>query len=800
MNDRRSAGARASIIAGAVALVLSVAAQAQDLTFDIGAGDLKAALEAYAKQTGQQLVYQPADVKGRTSPGVHGSMAPDKALEALLAGTGLKVNKDSSGAIAIFPAEAAAGGASTQTAGGEQKLEEVIVTATPISHLYVSSRTVTRLDTDPMLLPQSITNISGDLLFQQQVTSLAEALTNVSSTQVTSTNQIVMRGFVAAVARNGTVAADTNTRTDTGRPLVATERIEVLKGPAQIMQGWAAGFGGTANVITKVPEAEDVRYLGTAFGSDGYWRVDGDLNGTLLERDDSRLLGRVIGSTGGSGTSDVGIVGKDLNFISTGLRWVGDGTGTDVSLVYEYNRNRMPYPAYVIALNDRKVWNSGLKEWNFGGKDQYNEYDENTFDFRAAQKLSENWSVSLNYIYADKSVEFINIFPSYVPAQGVVRAFQSDQRKNPIASTAGYLKADLRGKVNLGPVENNLVLAFDYNDLSQHTPGGPNRAPRTNILYVTNLSTGVKTETDLGDSIAPDVHYDSSETGLLLSDQINWGRWHGLLGVRYVSFETKDKFTFWYDPEFSETDATRQSEHQTLPQYGIVYSWTDDLSLYASASSAFSPNFGARDYKGDLLPNTTGTQYEVGVKTLMLDQQLAVTLAGYRINQRDVAAIDPDPPEEPPPGQFEVYYTIPGRTTKGFEFEVSGQPVRGLDLRMNYTYQEVEAVRNTKPIEGYVPNSLSLWGQYWLSRNAGQGWWAGAGLTANDATTTRSGYSTAGSTVVDLSAGYQAEHWSAILGVRNVFDIQTYSAVGARPPFQNPLPGATWQLDLNYRF
>ena len=90
-----------------------------------------------------------------------------------------------------------------------------------------------------------------DLLYQQQVTTLAEALTNVSNATVSAYNSISMRGFNAAIARNGTMSADSNKYTESGRPLVATERIEVLKGPAQIMQGWTAGYGGTANVITK---------------------------------------------------------------------------------------------------------------------------------------------------------------------------------------------------------------------------------------------------------------------------------------------------------------------------------------------------------------------------------------------------------------------------------------------------------------------------------------------------------------------------------------------------------------------
>ena len=74
----RSTGskARAGALAGAVAIALSFAAQAQDLTFDIPAGDLNAALTAYSKQTGQQVVFKIDDLKGKTTPGVHGAMTP----------------------------------------------------------------------------------------------------------------------------------------------------------------------------------------------------------------------------------------------------------------------------------------------------------------------------------------------------------------------------------------------------------------------------------------------------------------------------------------------------------------------------------------------------------------------------------------------------------------------------------------------------------------------------------------------------------------------------------------------------
>ena len=79
---------RAGKLAGAVAMLLAVAAQGADLNFDIPAGDLKAALDAYIKQTGQQIVYKSDDVKGKTTPGVHGALSEQQALDALLKGTG----------------------------------------------------------------------------------------------------------------------------------------------------------------------------------------------------------------------------------------------------------------------------------------------------------------------------------------------------------------------------------------------------------------------------------------------------------------------------------------------------------------------------------------------------------------------------------------------------------------------------------------------------------------------------------------------------------------------------------------
>lgn len=89
-------------LSGLGLLALCAAVQAQPRSFDIAGGDLKTALDAYAAQSGAQLIYRIEDVKGRSSKGLKRTLPADEALLLLLAGTPLSVRRDVSGAVAIF--------------------------------------------------------------------------------------------------------------------------------------------------------------------------------------------------------------------------------------------------------------------------------------------------------------------------------------------------------------------------------------------------------------------------------------------------------------------------------------------------------------------------------------------------------------------------------------------------------------------------------------------------------------------------------------------------------------------------
>lgn len=97
----------AALAASVCVVAIATPAQAQVRHFNIGAGSLKSALDAYARQSGRQVIYKVDEVRSARSKGAKGSMSADDALDAVLAGSGFAARKDASGALAIVRAPAA---------------------------------------------------------------------------------------------------------------------------------------------------------------------------------------------------------------------------------------------------------------------------------------------------------------------------------------------------------------------------------------------------------------------------------------------------------------------------------------------------------------------------------------------------------------------------------------------------------------------------------------------------------------------------------------------------------------------
>src|SRR5580692_3569840 len=150
------------LVAGS-ACALAFAAPAFAENFNIPSGDLKAALNAYAKQTGLPLLVSDEAVRGAHTKGVKGDLSPDDALSRLLLGTGFVIKREAS-AIGIVR-----GGPS---ADEQLQIHLAAAPALNVSGAALETVTVTssKIGGDVQNIPISITALSQEQLTATQTT------------------------------------------------------------------------------------------------------------------------------------------------------------------------------------------------------------------------------------------------------------------------------------------------------------------------------------------------------------------------------------------------------------------------------------------------------------------------------------------------------------------------------------------------------------------------------------------------------------------------------------------------------
>ncbi len=125
---------RAALLASALAVAATAAqaqAQARTFAFDIPAETLSEALRDYGNATAQQIIFTEDLVAGRRSPALRGTFDADEALQRLLAGSGLRMERTPAGAIMIVRSNPASDPAPTGASASDgQMIEEIIVSAT----------------------------------------------------------------------------------------------------------------------------------------------------------------------------------------------------------------------------------------------------------------------------------------------------------------------------------------------------------------------------------------------------------------------------------------------------------------------------------------------------------------------------------------------------------------------------------------------------------------------------------------------------------------------------------------------
>lgn len=252
------------------AALTAYAAAGGPKNIDIPPGDLVSALEAIAKQSDVELLFQPEQLKGLQTKGFMGTMTPQEAVKKLLEGTAFQLRIDAAnGAIMIGPTPTSSrttapskATASSRTTEDQTQtsLEEVVVTAQKREeHLQD--------------VPVPVTAISAQTLVDSNQLRLKDYYTSVPGLSVSPTLQgqttIAIRGINTGFGTNpvvGIVVDDVPYGSTTqlgGGPIVPDldpadlARVEVLRGPQGTLYG-ASSLGGLINYVTVNPSTEQL--------------------------------------------------------------------------------------------------------------------------------------------------------------------------------------------------------------------------------------------------------------------------------------------------------------------------------------------------------------------------------------------------------------------------------------------------------------------------------------------------------------------------------------------------------------
>ncbi|CAM3013780.1 TonB-dependent receptor [Brevundimonas diminuta] len=233
-------------------------ASAQDLReYNIPAGALRDALNAFAAQSDQQIFASGELVAGLRSPGLRGRHTPAAALDALLRGSGLTWSQSRPG---VYVVQRAAVTAAVEPDATE--LGEVIVTGSLLGSSGELASPVVMLDRDELdrrgfaTVAEALTDLPQNYSGSGTPAALLSYADPAGSNSVASTG-VNLRGLGAdatLVLVNGRRLAGTGSRGEfvdvSALPSAAVERVDVLLDGASALYGSDA-VAGVVNVIMR---------------------------------------------------------------------------------------------------------------------------------------------------------------------------------------------------------------------------------------------------------------------------------------------------------------------------------------------------------------------------------------------------------------------------------------------------------------------------------------------------------------------------------------------------------------------
>jgi catecholate siderophore receptor len=651
-----------------------------------------------------------------------------------------------------------------------------------------------RLDT-----PQSMTVVPERLMRDQGVTTLRDALRDVSGLSLSAGeggnqgDNLSLRGFSA---RSDIYQDGMRDFGSYNRDPFLLESIEVLKGPSSALFG-RGSTGGVVNQVTKTAKSKAFADGTFTLGSDNTRRATADLNKPVSDQIGFRLnLMDHFNNVAGRDVAENRRFGIAPT-VTFGLR---SPTKFTVSYLHQNENN---IPDYGIPyLNSRPA---PVARENFYGFENGNFFKANVDVLRG--KFEHNFGNGL-------------IIHNQLRHGFYERAYQITEARIPATITPATPIAAIN--VSRGQIVGDSKEEALSNDLSLSSQFETGFAKHSAILGLETTQESSKPKrlavTGVQDTSLekPAIHQPyagtTTQTGsssssaqtlaVYAADSIELGeRFIVTAGLRQESIQAKSRTTTFAASGNTEVRLSH-TDKELAWRGGLTYKAAESTRLYFNYGTSFQPSIEGLSLSAntaDLKPEKSET-YELGAKADLVGGQLSLEGAVFRVEKTDARTPDPT--------NATLNVLTGGQRVDGAEVSLVGRPTSRIQLSSGYTHligKVTESNRigeKDRTMTNTPKHSANLWVSYIISDR----WDAGLGVftlserfgaTTPDAATGRfrkvNGYTT-----TNAMAKYRlTDDMDVQLNLSNIGDVEYFDAL--HPGHLVPGAGRTALLSTQFR-
>ncbi|NMY24840.1 TonB-dependent hemoglobin/transferrin/lactoferrin family receptor [Pseudomonas sp. WS 5021] len=625
----------AILLAGSPVLTATAAEPAArshaNYTFSIEQQSLVSALNAFTAVTGWQIGL-PAELgQGVSSPGVRGSLTPEKALDRLLVGTNLNYRKLGNNNIVL----------EKRTAGSALTLQQMTISATRTEQAVDSVPSTVSVHEREELDRQNVNTIRELVRYEPGV-SVGGAGTRSGNSGYNirgiDGDRILTQVDGVEVPDNFFNGPYAKTRRNYVDPEIV-KRVEIIRGPASALYGSSA-IGGAVSYFTLDPDdiikpGQDVgARLKTGYSSaDESWLTSGTVAGRVQDFDGllhlSQRNGHEMESYNGNNATGLARTGANPEDVRT--------TNVLAKLGWNYGEDNRLGLTYEKYKDDRDINQKSAVGGIFlegQGMNMYRDRRGNDTITRERFGLENKFSLdspiadhiktSLNYQIAKTDQATSEI---YQAGRRVLRTRDTLYEEKQWVFDAQLDKAFVIG-------DTDHLLTYGTTIKQQKVTGSREGAATCLAVGAGCTAIGAPSPTP-ADSVKkasdfPDPTINSY--ALFAQDQISWNDWTFLPSVRYDYIQLKPKLTEEFlnttdpDRKFPHDDSNK-TWHRFSPKLGVTYALTEQYTWFGQYAEGFrTPSakalYGRFENLGEgyvVEPNSnlkpeTSKSYETGIR------------------------------------------------------------------------------------------------------------------------------------------------------------------------------------------